>query len=52
MLTGTYDEVVGILRSEQAESKLPKFKVVELNGMRLVDPHQVGSPVSAFDRVM
>ena len=38
-----YDKVMGILRSQQAQNDLPNFKVVELNGMRLVDPHQVNA---------
>lgn len=34
------NKVMAILRDEQAKGKLPDFKMVEVNGMRLVDPHQ------------
>lgn len=44
-------KVMGILRSQHAQRQLPNFKVVELNGMRLVDPHQVSvSTVWCFRR--
>lgn len=32
---------MSILREQQASNKLPSFKLVELNGMRLINPHQV-----------
>eukprot|EP00904_Undaria_pinnatifida_P005474 jgi/Undpi1/2056/HiC_scaffold_12.g05442.m1 len=38
--TATANEVMGVLRDEQAQGKLPSFHLVELNGMRLVNPHQ------------
>ena len=34
---------MGVLRDEQAQGKLPSFHLVELNGMRLVNPHQVST---------
>lgn len=34
-------KVVRILKGQQARGLLPRFKLVELNGMRLTEPHQV-----------
>lgn len=39
--TATAMEVVRLLREQQARGVLPEFKLVTLNGMRLVRPHQV-----------
>ncbi|CAN0162790.1 unnamed protein product [Pylaiella littoralis] len=38
--TATAHEVIRELKGQQARGLLPKFKLVELNGMRLTDPHQ------------
>ncbi|CAB1101631.1 unnamed protein product [Ectocarpus sp. CCAP 1310/34] len=38
--TATAHEVVRILKGQQARGLLPRFKLVELNGMRLTEPHQ------------
>ena len=38
--TATVYEVMRYLNQAQLESSLPKFKFVEINGMRLTQPHQ------------
>eukprot|EP00903_Cladosiphon_okamuranus_P021157 g19433.t1 len=38
--TATAHEVVRMLKGQQARGLLPSFKLVELNGMRLQEPHQ------------
>eukprot|EP00752_Nemacystus_decipiens_P015924 g14231.t1 len=38
--TATAHEVVRVLKEQQARGLLPSFKLVELNGMRLQEPHQ------------
>lgn len=51
-------KVVSILRDQQAKGELPSFRLVELNGMRLIKPHQVSPDssrnthkISSFQRV-
>lgn len=39
--TATVRQVVSILNEEHSSGDLPYFKFVEVNGMRITDPHQV-----------
>ena len=39
--TATVMEVTGYLRQAAEDKELPDFKFVDINGMRLTDPHQV-----------
>ena len=38
--TATVHEVTGYLRQAAEEGELPDFQFVEINGMRLTEPHQ------------
>jgi len=38
--TATVHQVISFLREEYEAGDLPYFKFIEINGMRLTDPHQ------------
>jgi len=38
--TATVHQVISFLREEYDSGDLPYFKFIEINGMRLTDPHQ------------
>ena len=38
--TATVHQVISFLRDEYDAGDLPYFKFIEINGMRLTDPHQ------------